>query len=141
MISSDRFSLREKCPYSEFFWSVISRIWTKYREIRSISPYSAQMRKNTDQILNRYYFCQWQKSILKFWLSLSARPRKRLFNKYFDIIFKLFHFILPNLRLPMKNSFSVRQFWQNLNIYFDKYNKTCRNPTEPYVSTTFNHRN
>ena len=26
-------ALREKCPYSEFFWSVFSRIWTKYTEI------------------------------------------------------------------------------------------------------------
>ena len=23
-------ALREKCPYSEFFWSVFSRIWTEY---------------------------------------------------------------------------------------------------------------
>ena len=23
-------SLREKCPYSKFFWSVFSRIWTEY---------------------------------------------------------------------------------------------------------------
>ena len=33
-------SLREKCPYSEFFWSVVSRIRTKY---------SVRMPKNTDQ--------------------------------------------------------------------------------------------
>ena len=25
--------LREKCPYSEFFWSIFSRIWTEYGEI------------------------------------------------------------------------------------------------------------
>ena len=30
-------SLRKKCQYSEFFWSVFSRIWTEYGEIRSIS--------------------------------------------------------------------------------------------------------
>ena len=24
------FLLREKCPYSELFWSVFSRIWTEY---------------------------------------------------------------------------------------------------------------
>ena len=35
------FSLREKCPISEFLWSVFSGIRTKYGEIRSISPYSA----------------------------------------------------------------------------------------------------
>ena len=26
-------SLREKCPYSEFLWSVFSRIWTEYGKI------------------------------------------------------------------------------------------------------------
>ena len=31
---------REKCPYSEFFWPVFSRIWTEYGEIRSISVFS-----------------------------------------------------------------------------------------------------
>ena len=28
--------LRKKCPYSEFFWSLFSRIRTEYGEIRSI---------------------------------------------------------------------------------------------------------
>ena len=37
-----------KSPYSELFWSVFSYIWTAYREIRSISSYSARMRENTD---------------------------------------------------------------------------------------------
>ena len=32
-----------------FFWSVFFRIRTEYVEIRSISPYSVQIRKNTDQ--------------------------------------------------------------------------------------------
>ena len=38
--------LCEKCPYSEFFWSVFSRIWTEYGEILHISPYSVRMREN-----------------------------------------------------------------------------------------------
>ena len=29
-----------KFPYSEFFWSVFSRIWTEYEKILSIFPYS-----------------------------------------------------------------------------------------------------
>ena len=41
--------LREKCPYSELFWFIFSRIRTEYREILSISPYLVQMRQNTDQ--------------------------------------------------------------------------------------------
>ena len=32
-----------------FFWYVFSRFRTEYGEIRSISPYSVRMRKNTDQ--------------------------------------------------------------------------------------------
>ena len=50
-------TLRRKCPYSEFFWSVFSRIRTEYGEIRSVSPYSVQMRENTDQKNSKYgYF-------------------------------------------------------------------------------------
>ena len=33
-------TLREKCPCSELFWSLFSGIWTEYREIFCISPYS-----------------------------------------------------------------------------------------------------
>ena len=42
-------TLHEKCPYSEIFWSVFSRVRTEYREIPCISPYSVQMRENTDR--------------------------------------------------------------------------------------------
>ena len=41
--------LREKWPNTEFFWSVFSRIWTEYGNLRRKSPYSVQIRKNTDQ--------------------------------------------------------------------------------------------
>ena len=41
-------TLRKKCPYSELFWFVFFRIQTEYGEIRSISPYSVQMRENAD---------------------------------------------------------------------------------------------
>ena len=41
--------LRKKCPYSEFFWSAFSRIWTEYGEIFRVSPDSFRMRGNTDQ--------------------------------------------------------------------------------------------
>ena len=42
-------TLREKCLYSEIFWSVFSRIWSEYGEILRISPSSVQMRENMDQ--------------------------------------------------------------------------------------------
>ena len=45
-------TLREKCQYSELFWSVFFRTRTEYGEIWSISPYSVRMRENTeDQVL------------------------------------------------------------------------------------------
>ena len=51
-------ALRKTCPYSELFWSVFSRIWTEYGEIRSASPFSAQMRENTDQNNSEFeHFC------------------------------------------------------------------------------------
>ena len=30
---SNLIPLREKCPYSDFFWSIFSRIWTNYGDI------------------------------------------------------------------------------------------------------------
>ena len=42
-------TLGKKCPCSELFWSTFSDIRTEYREIRSIPPYSVQMRENADR--------------------------------------------------------------------------------------------
>ena len=46
-----------------FFWSVFSRIWTKYGDLDLFrkSPYSVQMRENTDQKKFRIWaiFTQW----------------------------------------------------------------------------------
>ena len=47
-------TLREKCLYSEFFWSVFFRIQTEYGEILRISPYSDQMHENTHQKNSEY---------------------------------------------------------------------------------------
>ena len=47
-------TLRKKCPYSELFWSVFSRIPTEYGKILRISPYSVRMRENTDQNNSEY---------------------------------------------------------------------------------------
>ena len=46
-------SLREKCPYLGFFWFVFSRIRTEYVSLR-VSPYSVQMREDTDQKNSKY---------------------------------------------------------------------------------------
>ena len=41
-------TLPKKCLYSEFFWSVFSRIWPEYRDLLCKSPYSVQIRENCD---------------------------------------------------------------------------------------------
>ena len=39
------FTLRKKCPYSELFWSALSRIQTEYEEIRSVSRIQSECGK------------------------------------------------------------------------------------------------
>ena len=41
--------LREKCPNTEFFWSVFLRTWTEYGDLPRKSLYSVQMPESTDQ--------------------------------------------------------------------------------------------
>ena len=53
-ISLFQITLREKCPYSGFFWSVFSCLRTEYGEMRSISPYSVRIRENADQKNSEY---------------------------------------------------------------------------------------
>ena len=47
-------SLREKCLYQWFLWSVFSRIRNEYGEILRVSPYSVQMRENKNQKNSKY---------------------------------------------------------------------------------------
>ena len=55
-ITTISFTLREKCPYSEIFWSALSQ--SKCGKIRSrklrISAYSVRMRENTNQKNSEY---------------------------------------------------------------------------------------
>ena len=44
----------ENYPYSEFIWSVFSRIHSQYGEILCISPYSLQKGENTDHKKSEY---------------------------------------------------------------------------------------
>ena len=53
-IFSCSLTLRKKCPYSEYVWSIFSRLRTENGEIRSISPYSVWMRENADQNNSEY---------------------------------------------------------------------------------------
>ena len=61
-----RKALREKCPYSEFFWSIFSCIGTEYGEIRSIK-------------MNRYYSCHYidrKEKLAHLIFQLSHKARK-----------------------------------------------------------------
>ena len=49
MINFENETLRIKCLNTEFFWSLFSRIWTKYRDLRGKSPYSVKIRERSDQ--------------------------------------------------------------------------------------------
>ena len=65
-------TLREKCPYSEFFRSIFSRSRSEYGEIWSISTYSVKMRENADQKNSKcgaFWFSGFLRSFLAFWLS------------------------------------------------------------------------
>ena len=61
-------SLREKCSYSESFWSFISRIRIEYGKILRISPYFVRMRENTDQKNSEYGQFSCSVFMLKIWI-------------------------------------------------------------------------
>ena len=54
IVKNKTYTLREKCPYLEFFCSVFSPIRTEYGETLCISPYSVRMWENTDQKNSEY---------------------------------------------------------------------------------------
>ena len=69
---------RIKFPHSELFWSAFSRIRTKYREMRSICPYSVRMLENADLNYSEYghflrngtwLFIRWH---LRIWTKTSS---------------------------------------------------------------------
>ena len=55
--SAQSVTLRKKCPYLEFFWSVLSCIRNEYGDLVFKLAYSVRMWKNTDQKNYKYgYF-------------------------------------------------------------------------------------
>ena len=56
-------SLREKCLYSEFFWSVFSRIRTVYRDVQSIYTRSGVLLPE-NSVLNTFDILQISNYIL-----------------------------------------------------------------------------
>ena len=104
--------LREKCPYSEFVWSVISRIRTEYGKMRSISPYLVQMRENRNQNNSRYghflrnvrkHLCKLIRAFLLFYINYWEH-RKHL---CLDLIFfVLFNFVLQICLISYLNAYA-----------------------------------
>ena len=131
-------SLREKCLYLELFWSLFSRIWTEYAEIRSISPYSIWMRENTDQNNSEYrHFshsaCDWDDFIcldqdnLKMSRRLLLQTKmNNLFQMYpqdkrllgsvsislHDMIDKIFLWALQNSKTQLKGLTKKKRAYQ-----------------------------
>ena len=83
-------ALREKCPPSEFFWFLFSRIRTEYWEILRISLYPVWMRENTDQ------------KKLRIWT---------LFKQCC-----LFRFSLLIVIIILKTTIPLRELWSAFNI-------------------------
>ena len=74
IVSPEKYRLRKKCTYSEFFWSVFSRIRIEYGEILRISSYTVWIRENTDQKNSEYWHFSHSDNCSNFPLVLSGVP-------------------------------------------------------------------
>ena len=93
---------RKKCPYSGIFWSVFSRTWDEYGEIRSISPYAVRMQENTDHKKSEYGHFLWSVYFLSFsfYLGFLSRTFKihRTAGKWVRYLFNFSLPLPPNLQ-------------------------------------------
>ena len=83
-------SLCEKCPFLELFWSIFSRIRTEYEKILRISSYSVRMWENTNQ--NNSEYGQILRSGLYNFSTFSTTQKKlffRTFSSFFCQIYPL----------------------------------------------------
>ena len=85
MLWTERVTLREKCPYSEFFWSLLSRIRREYVEIPLISLYSVPMRENKDQKNSQNL--HHSRSYLIFILACFSNIDRKIKNQFPSFIF------------------------------------------------------
>ena len=90
--------LREKCPYSEFFWSLFSRIRTEFGEIWSIYPYSVGMPENTDQKNSEYGPFSRSIGVLSILFTVNC-----YFSRMYDPFCLLFHIV-------RRSKYSAHQF-------------------------------
>ena len=100
--------LRKKCPYSELFWSVFSRIPTEYGEIRSIFPYSVRMGENADQ--NNSEYGQFSGSVSNYHLGKSL-----LIRSFSGLIFPKLGMNTEIYRLNFRIQSECRKIRTNIN--------------------------
>ena len=82
-----RETLRGKCPYSEFFWSVFYSIRTEYGEIPRISPYSVRQRENTDQKNSKYGHFLYSERYMN--CNFFEEHHEATFRLFYDVIYCL----------------------------------------------------
>ena len=77
----------EKRPYSEFLRSMFCYIWSEYREIFRIFPYSVQMRENTDQKNSKHghFPLQWVIQITEANFSGASSSFKNFLNRLIGV--------------------------------------------------------
>ena len=68
---SSQLTLCNKYSNSEFFWSVLSRIRSKYGNLQSKSPCSVRMRENADQKKSEYKHFSCSVNLGKVWEDLA----------------------------------------------------------------------
>ena len=73
------FTIRGKCPHSEFFWSVFSSIWIQYGDFPCSFPYSVQMCEYKDQKNSEYghFLHSVSKSVAPFPKLENDRKKKK----------------------------------------------------------------
>ena len=120
-------SLREKCPYSELFWSVFSCIRSENGGILRIYRYSVRIRENTDQNNSRYFLRSgylpnnnnilrkfWKKHCIvsvEFWTTLEFK----VFTWYHSIITAATaQMFIYSAVITLMTSSNVNSFWKVL---------------------------
>ena len=104
------------------FFPAFSRIWTEYREIRSISPYSVRMPENTEntdqkELRNWTFFTKWRLLRIsldkcyillheQFKLHFSVSMRKASYHCFFQRNF------LPQKLSSVRNTIILDKSWK-----------------------------
>ena len=87
---------REKCPYSDFFWSVFSHIRSEFEKILSMSPYSVRIPENTDQKNSKYgHFAPSD----RYWKTLISCYMEVYLYKSLYVQFYIVHFFHDTQRI------------------------------------------